>query len=78
MQTQCQQGGYIHSYTNETHSLTNIQDLNLTYFGSNNYRQHKLTKVGMYHSLCMHVPQLELCGHEQTQIVAIAACRVLY
>ena len=27
MQTQFQLGSYIHTYTNETHSLANLQDL---------------------------------------------------
>ena len=39
MQTQFKLG--IYACTNETHSTANI------YFGSNNYRQHKLAKVGI-------------------------------
>ena len=38
---------YIHACTNETHSIGNLQDLRNPYFGSNNYRQHKLAKVGI-------------------------------
>ena len=37
MQTQVQLGSYIHACTNEVHSLRFNP-----YFGSNNYRQHKL------------------------------------
>ena len=45
MQAQFQLGSYIHTCTNETYSLANSQDLIRSYFGSNNFRQHKLTKV---------------------------------
>ena len=58
------------------------------YFGSNNYRQHNLAKVRI--KSCRFAKervsfvyvykdvttQVELCLHEQTQIVANAACRV--
>ena len=51
-----------------------------------NYRQHKLAKVGIKSCCRMHFfcasmdvnTQLELCLHEQTQIVANAPCRVGY
>ena len=46
MQPQCQLGSYIHACTNETHSLANLQ----AYFDSNNYRQHRLAKLGI---LCL-------------------------
>ena len=59
-----------------------------SYFGSNNYRQHELAEIGIkscrfakecsyFICACMDVTtQLELCLHEQTQIVANAACKV--
>ena len=48
MQTQFQlDSSYIHACTNETNSLANFQGLVNPYFGSNNYRQHKLAKVAI-------------------------------
>ena len=40
-----QLGGYMHACTNETHALVNLQYLISSYFGSNNYRQHKLASL---------------------------------
>ena len=47
MQSQFQLGSYIHTGTNETYSLANLQDLMPTYFGKYIYRQQKLSKVGI-------------------------------
>ena len=57
------------------------------YFGINNYKQHKLDKVRIksfrFARECVLIcafmdviTKLELCFHEQTHIVAKAACRV--
>ena len=58
------------------------------YFGSNNYRQHKVAKVeiessrfarecvSFVHPWMYTTTKLEMCLYEQTQIIANAACRV--
>ena len=77
MQTQFQLCSYIHAYTNETHSLANLQDLTPT-FPAIYIKKHKPAKVGIKSCReCVSLDittQLELCSHEQTQIIASAAC----
>ena len=80
---------YIHTCTNETHSVANLQDLIPTLAAIIIGNTNLLAKVGIksciFATECVsfvHVwmqllaNQLELCLHEQTQIVASAACRV--
>ena len=78
----------IHTCTNETHSVANLQDLIPTL--ASKFVLHIIiaAKVGIkscrFATECVsfvHVwmqlaNQLELCLHEQTQIVASGACRV--
>ena len=90
MQTQFQLVSYscIHICTNETHSVANLQDLIPTLAAIIIGNTNLLAKVGIkscrFATECVsfvHVwmqlaNQLELCFHEQTQIIASAACRV--
>ena len=89
MKTKFQFGSYIQAYRNEhTYTLANLPRFT-PYFGSNNYRQHRPAKVGIkscrsarecvsfVHAWMLLYTQLELCFHEQTQIVANAACTVV-
>ena len=78
----------IHTCTNETHSVANLQDLIPTLASKFVLPIIIAAKVGIkscrFATECVsfvHVwmqlaNQLELCLHEQTQIVASAACRV--
>ena len=78
----------IHTCTNETHSVANLQDLIPTLaaiiIGNTNLPAKVGIKSCRFATECVsfvHVwmqlaNQLELCLHEQTQIVASAACRV--
>ena len=86
MKTQFQLGSYMHGCTNE-HTFSNKSTRFNPYFDSYKYREHKLAKVGIKSYIfareCVFIfasmvvtTQLELCFHEQTQIVANAACRV--
>ena len=79
---------YIHTCTNETDSVANLQDLIPTLAAIIIGNTNLLAKVGIkscrFATECVsfeHVwmqlaNQLELCLHEQTQIVTSAACRV--
>ena len=86
MKTLFQLGSYIYGCTNE-HTFSSKSTTFNPYFGSNDYRQHILAKVRAksyrfareYVFICATMDvttQLELCLHEQTQIVASAAYRV--
>ena len=78
----------IHTCTNETHSVANLQDLIPTLAAIIIGNTYLLAKVGIkscrFATECVsfvHVwmqlaNQLELCLHKQTQIVASVACRV--
>ena len=75
----------IHTCTNETHSVANLQDLIPTLaaiiIGNTNLLGIKSCRfatecVSFVHVWMQLANQLELCLHEQTQIVASAACRV--
>ena len=75
-------------HTNETHSVANLQDLIPTLAAIIIGNTKLLAKVGIkscrfatgcvsfVHVWMQLANQLELCLHEQTQIVASAACRV--
>ena len=62
---------------NDTHSLTNLQDLIPILADLASYRQHRLEIARVrFVCACMVVTtMLELCLQEQTQIVTNAACR---
>ena len=78
----------IHTYTNETHSVANLQDLIPTLASKFVLPIIIAAKVGIkscrFAIECVSfvyvwmqlANQLELCLHKQTQIVASAACRV--
>ena len=79
---------YIHACTNETRSIANLQDSFPTLAAIIIGNTYKLAKVGIkscrfaiecvsfVHAWMQLANQLELCLHEQTQIVASVACRV--
>ena len=78
----------IHTCTNETHSVANLQDLIPTLAAIIIGNTNLLAKVGIkscrFATECVSIVhvwmqlsnRLELCLHKQTQIVASAACRV--
>ena len=69
----------IHTCTNETHSVANLQDLIPTLAAiiiEIKSCRFATECVSFVHVWMQLANQLELCLHEQTQIVASAVCRV--